>query len=178
MDKQVYEIKPGSTADEIGEQVAMILSTPSIVVDEIHIVRGKIESIVWLPDREPPYGELPDRVAESMEDLLASIELSDIDDHPCDINLDSLSTVASMLIQCRVESKGAIAWVAGKVERLCRWLGIAAAPSRFMDLPVYESEVIPDDKLLLLCGKSSRMNPLLSDYAITVTLEDTEDAEV
>lgn len=176
LEKHVYQIESDATADDIGMKVTMILSLP-FAVDSISIAKGEIRAMVWEPDKEPPYGDIPDPPPDSLRDLLAKLELSDLNTSNLELSIDALTSMARMLIQARQESKAATAWVAGDVKAFCEWINVKPSPSRILDIPIFESNVIPEDKLILLCGKTAHSNPLMSDYGVLITME-RQDAEV
>lgn len=177
LEKHSYVVEKDATADDIGMKVAMILSLP-FAVDSIVVSKGEIIAMVWEPDREPPYGDIPEPPPDSLRDLLTKIELVALSSISLDINVDSLSSLARMLIQARQESKAATAWVAGNAKTFCEWLNVKPSPSRILDIPLFESDAVPKDKLVLLCGKTAHSNPLSSDYGVLVTMLEKDNAKV
>lgn len=176
LEKQVYAIESDATADDIGLKVSMILSMP-FAVESISISKGEIKVLVWEPDREPPYGDIPEPPASSLRELIGKIELLDLNETNKEINIDALSNMAQMLIQARQETKAATAWVTGDVKNFCGWMNVKPSPSRILDIPIFESDAVPKDKLVLLCGKTAHSNPLTSDFGVVITME-ASDAKV
>lgn len=170
IESQKFPIKEGSSIDDIADAVRSIMSLP-IKLERITI-EDEIRAEFWMEDLEPPFGRLPEEANKSYGQVLAKVGTFEINpSSEIEINLGALSEVVRMFLLASEKKKAGLAWLINNSGSFSEWLGIPRAPTRFFELPVIEVKDVPEDKLILLCGRSSRVNPLESDTGIVAFME-------
>lgn len=156
--------------EEVVEQVRFILSYDGII-SKIVITNGNILVEYVVEDTEPPYGKLPDSPTEVMSDVLRKINLEPVE-HNNEMSIDSLSVIASALIQARKSLSSALAWVVSDHKEFRKWLGVEKTVWKLLDIPVYEvdTDSLPKDKLVLICGRIHLISPLEGKSGIIIDM--------
>lgn len=167
-----YAIK-GRTLEDVLDQVRLILSYDG-EISKVVITNGNITAEYVVDDNEgPPYGKLPDDPAREIGDVIAKIRLENVKSTN-DISIDSLAVIASALIQARKSSRVGVAWLLSDSEVFRKWLGVTKPVSKLLEVPVYEvdSDKVPEDKLILLCGRTSAVSLLKCDFGILMNMKE------
>lgn len=157
--------------EEIIEQVRLVLSYDGDV-SKVVITRGNILAEYVVPDTEPPYGEVPDTPVEQLSDVLGKIQLEPV--IPSDgISTSSMAQVTSALMQAKDVARSPVAWFISDQEAFQKWLGVDRPINRLLNTPMYvlDKEHLPPHNLILLCGKTSAVSPLKSDFGILIDME-------
>jgi hypothetical protein len=147
-------------------------------VSKIVITRGVLMADYIVDDEGPPYGKIPDTPSESIGDVLQKIEISTVSKED-EIRIDSLAIIASALIQARKSLRVGLSWLVSDSDKFRNWIGVKKDVSRLLDIPVYlvSAEQLPNDKLVLLCGKTTMVNPLKADYGVLMDMGDSSGEE-
>lgn len=173
-------IPAGSSADDIGTMVKSILRLPFRVSD-IHISEnGQVEWKAYVPKAEPPDGVVMDPLPAGISELVAKVELTELSGAKASLNLKSLGIVARMMLAAAKKrpDDGAtsgmvgVAWVVGSLKSFCSWMGIrpSTPPSRFFGMPLIEHDELPDDRLIMLCARSSNQDHLEAEAGFIVAM--------
>lgn len=176
--EKIYPLKDGETVDDVCEKIVSLTALP-FAIETITITKTAIRAMLWVQsDVTPPYGELPYEDPSSISSLLGSIDLLEIEPNDeVELNLKSLSVVASMLIRARSTELAGIAWLVGDPAIFCKWIGITNVPVRFLELPLIPYSEFHRDKLLLLCGKSAQHHPFQAKLGVTTYMVVKEDQD-
>lgn len=160
----------GKSLEEIVEQVRLVLSYDG-EVSRVLITRGNILAEYIVEDEGPPYGKLPQNPLESLVDVLSAIEMVPVNESN-EVDVDALNVIAAALIQARKAMRSGVAWVVSSKDKFQEWLGVKSDVSRLFDLPIYELEPanLPENKLVLLCGRTTVTSPLVSDLALIMEM--------
>ena len=162
----------GKTLEEIVEQVRLVLSYEGDV-SRITITRGNITAEYVVPNNEPPYGEIPDTPIDNLADVLGRARLEQVSTDSYEVNPGSISYVTSALMQARSVAMSPVAWVVSDNDVLQSWLGLQKPINRLLNTPVYviDRDSLPPHNLVLLCGKTSAVSPLKSEFGILIDME-------
>ena len=171
-------IPQGATADDISTIVRSILRLP-FRVSEINIDSSGVTWKVYIPKSEPPDGVVLDPTPGDITELLAKVELTEVSGTKTGLNLKSFSIISQMLFLASkktgeglVSGMKGVAWVTGSSEEFCKWLGVKPKniPTKFLNLPLIESDELPSDRLILLCARSDHSDHLESESGIVVAM--------
>lgn len=163
-----FSIKQGASVDDVADMVRVILSLPMSL--ERIVIENDIRADFWMQDAEPPFGELPEEQSKTYQQVLNKIDAYEVDTSTIELSLDALSVITTLLIEANKRRHAALAWLVGDPVYFCNWLKVTPTPSRFLELPIVRIDSLPEDKLILLCGKSYACDPMLADEALVVTM--------
>lgn len=161
-----------STLEEIVESVRLILSYDG-EISKIVITKGNIMAEYIMEDTGPPYGKLPDSPVDKLGDIISRIELVPVVETN-EVSANSMATIASALIQARKGNRSGTAWLISSQDYFRKWIGVSKPISRLLDLPVYtvDSDKLPNNKLVLLCGKTAMVGPAKCKFGVVMDMED------
>ena len=179
-----YELPADATPDVIAEYVRSILSLPRARIERIVVEAPKMEGDVpsvsadiHFEKMEPPDGDIPEPDPTDLWQTLSRIEMVQVSPRKSNIKTSSMKTVTSMLMKASSEGRAPVGWATGDAVFFLRWLGIRRdkVPSLFLTLPLIESQAVGEDRLVLLCAKSSRMGPVKAQWGYATPLDVEED---
>lgn len=172
-----YTLREGEGVDDICNRLIQLSASP-YPIETVVITKTAMKVSTWEPvSEEPPYGGFTFDSPTSISHLLQSIELFELDAAETGINAKAMTVVAKMLLDARAGGLAGVAWIVGDLSDFSKWIGIKGVPIRFLDLPLLQNGEMPRDRLVLLCGKSSRNDPLTASRGIFTSME-VEDAKV
>lgn len=186
-----YDLPSDATPDVIAEYVRSILSLPRARVERVTVEAPKMEgdtpsviADIHFEKVEPPAGDIPEPDPTDLWQALSRIDMVQVSTRKSKIKTSSMKTITSMLMRASSEGRAPVGWATGDALFFLRWLGVRTqnrdkVPSLFLTLPLIESQAVGEDRLVLLCAKSSRMGPIRAQWGYATPLDvEEDDAEV
>lgn len=169
---KIIPIKEGETVDDICSKIVALAALP-VSIESITITKSVVKAEIWHPVGDDPLSsDIPDEDARTISDVLHRVTTLEVLPEKPKINVGALAVMADLLIRARmlVPPVAGVAWVVGSAERFKEWLNLSAIPVRLLEMPLIEYTDIPEDRLVLLCGKSSRHHVLQAVMAMTTSM--------
>jgi hypothetical protein len=166
-----YTLRDGEGVDDICNRLIQLSSSP-YPIETITVTKTAMKVSTWEPaSEEPPYGGFTFDSPTSISHLLQSIELQEISPTETGINAKAMAAVAKMMLDARAAGMAGVGWVVSDLTEFAKWIGIKGIPIRFLDLPLLQSEELPHHRLVLLCGKSSKNDPMTASRGVITSME-------
>ena len=126
----------------------------------------------------PPDGDIPEPEPGSLWDLMSVVPLTEVRVRKPRMNMKSLAKVTSMLLTAsgnkETESRAPTAWlVNSNPSEFLKWLGLrpSVTPSSFLGLPLFCVPFVEEDRLVLMCARSRKSDPLNSEQGYVLLME-------
>ncbi len=179
-----FSIPHGATADTVAEQVRQILSMRVSVTTLVISAgggegSGEIVAEIMVPVQGPPHGEVADPDPESVWELLDKIPLEQSKIKKPRLSLDAIRRVSAVMMEASRRGRAPLAWLVQDQVQFSRWLKVDAPEhkyvTQFLGLPLIVLNRVPPDKMIMLCGRSNRLDPLKAEWGYVVALEEESD---
>lgn len=183
--KRVFDIRPGATQDDIADMLRAILSTRAVVKKVIFEAtpgqerQGTMTVEMLVPKVGPPDGELLEPDPENLWQLMSRIPMEDVNPKRVKMRVPAIMRSVALIMQASLNHKEKaripVGWMINEDPSMfLKWLGVQsvnAAPSIFMNLPLLRVPFIEKDRLVLLCARSRKMDPIKSERGLVLTME-------
>lgn len=178
-----FNIPVGSNIDDIADMLRAILSTKAVVNKVVFEVtkdkdrQGVMIVDMMVPKMGPPDGEILEPDPENLWQMLHRIPLSSVDLKRVKLRVPAVMRTVALVMQAALstsEAKVPVGWMVNDDPSIfMKWIGAStsAVPSIFMNLPLLRVPFVEKDRLVLLCARSRRMDPLRSERGLVLTME-------
>ncbi len=170
-----FDLPTKATADSIAEMVRALLSQKAVVRKMVFTAEppGVVVDML-VPDREPPYGEVETDDPTDIWGTFQGVDLEEVREGGAKFNKEALALLTEMLVRASKKKLAGVALVAGSVVEFMRWVGVEVredrVPTMFWNMPLIQFSGFPEDKLVLLCAKSSRLSALKAEAGFMVQM--------
>lgn len=182
--KRNFDIPAGSTQDDIADMIRAILSTRAVVRKVVLEVtpgqerQGKILVDMLVPKIGPPDGELLEPDPENLWQLMARIPIDTVSLKKVKMRVPAVMRSVALVMQAALdtssEARIPVGWMINEdPTTFLKWLGVRvdAVPSVFMNLPLLRVPFVEADRLVLLCARSRKMDPIRSERGLVLMME-------
>lgn len=179
-----FDIPVDATQDDIADMLRAILSTRAVIKRVVFEVtpgadkQGRMSVDMMVPKVGPPDGELLEPDPENLWQLMARIPLEDVNLKKVKMRVPAVMRSVALVMQAATDpgskARVPVGWMINEDSSLfLRWLGVHTdvAPSVFMNLPLLRVPFVEKDRLVLLCAKSRKMDPIRSERGLVLTME-------
>lgn len=182
--KRTFDIPKGATQDDIADMLRAILSTRAAIKKVVLEVtpgqeqQGKMFVDMMVPKVGPPDGELLEPDPENLWQLMSRISMTDVNLKKVKMRVPAVMRSVALVMQAAQdtssEARVPVGWMINEDPSLfLKWLGVRVntMPSVYMNLPLLRVPFIEKDRLVLLCAKSRKMDPIRSERGLVLTME-------
>lgn len=182
-----FELPIDATPDVIAEYVRAVLSLPRTRVERVVVEAARADgdppsvlADLHIEKMEPPDGNVPEADPTDIWQMLSRVDMVPVTLGKSRIRSSSMKWITTLLMRASYEGRAPVGWATGNVEYFLNWLGTKKkrVPSTFLTLPLIESQAVGEDRLVLLCAKSSRMGPIKAEWGYAAPLDVEEEPEV
>jgi len=178
--ERVYSLEGAQTADTIAELVRAILSQKYVVVRELHLLSdpGRVVAQLSIPRSGPPDGVIPETDPESVWELLTQVDIVEYESANVKLNPAAVSSLTHIMLEAGHRRLAGVAWATGSIQNLMKWVGVhprEGVPATFWNMPLIQTQLIPEDCVVMLCAKSVRQRVLKAELGIMAQFEEVDD---
>ena len=179
-----FDIPVGASQDDIADMLRAILSTKAIVRKVVFEVttgqgrQGKMSVDMLTPNIGPPDGDILEPDPENLWQMMNRIPLSTPNLKKVKMRVPAVMRSVALIMQASLstesEARIPVGWMINEDPTiLLKWLGLrlTVMPSVYMNLPLLRVPFIEKDCLVLLCARSRRMDPILSERGLVLQME-------
>lgn len=181
--KKPFDIPLGSTQDDIADMLRAILSTKAAVKKVVFEVtpgrdrQGVMTVDMMVPRMGPPDGEILEPDPENLWQLISKVPFENVELRKVKMRVPAVMRSVALLGEASRgdhEAKIPVAWMINEnPDMFLKWLGVRLenSPSIFMGLPLLKVPFVEEDRLVLLCARSRKMDPLHSERGLVLIME-------
>lgn len=170
-----FDLPKKPTADSIAELVRALLSQKAVIRKMVLLAEPPGVTVDMLvPNREPPYGDVETDDPSDIWGVFQGVDLIEVHEGDTKFNKGALALLTEMLVRASRKKLAGVALATGSVVEFMRWIGAEVredrVPTMFWNMPLIQFSGFPDDKLILLCAKSSRQSVLKAEVGFMVQM--------
>lgn len=182
--KRVFDVPSGATQDDIADMLRAILSTRAVVKKVVFEItpgqerQGIMSVEMMVPKIGPPDGELLEPDPENLWQLMSRIPLEDVNPKRVKMRVPAVMRAVALVMTAAMNfnspARTPVGWMINEDPSMfLKWLGVQAntMPSIFMNLPLLRVPFVEKDRLVLLCARSRKMDPLKSERGLVLMME-------
>ena len=176
--KRKFDLPRLATPDSIAELVRAILSQKAVVRKMVLTAEPpSIDVDMLVPNREPPFGEVEVGGPTDVWQLIQAVELEEVQQtEEAGLRNEPVMLLATLLVRAANKKLAGVALATGSTAAVMRWMGIPGVEDELLamlwNMPLIQTSSIAEDKLVLLCAKSSRVSPLRATVGYLIQMED------
>lgn len=182
--KHSFDIPTGATQDDIADMLRALLSTKAVVRKVVIEVtpgqgrQGKMTVDMLTPKIGPPDGEILEPDPENLWQMMSRIPLTTPDLRKVKMRVPAVMRSVALIMQAALsaesEARIPVGWMINEDPTIfMKWLGLRLSimPSVYMNLPLLRVPFVEKDRLVLLCARSRRMDPVRSERGLVLQME-------